>query len=231
MRNLWKFVLLMAGTLGTTILPAAADTSYTLNLGNLGGLDCCTGPYATADVHLNSGTKATITFDSLTNGGYLYLMAGVNAVDVNVNATSWTLGTVTGSNSLGGFTPGPYTDTFSGTVDGFGVFNERIKSYDGFTHSATEISFTLDNLSGTWADSSGVLIANSSGHTVGIHGFACAQPGCSISSGAFATGFATNGTAPIPEPEIYAMLAAGLGLMGFVARRRKGTSAALSANG
>lgn len=27
--------------------------------------------------------------------------------------------------------------------------------------------------------------------------------------------------APIPEPEIYAMMAAGLGLMGFVARRRK----------
>ena len=27
--------------------------------------------------------------------------------------------------------------------------------------------------------------------------------------------------APIPEPEVYAMLAAGLGLMGFVARRRK----------
>jgi hypothetical protein len=27
--------------------------------------------------------------------------------------------------------------------------------------------------------------------------------------------------APIPEPEIYAMMAAGLGLMGFVARRRQ----------
>ena len=27
--------------------------------------------------------------------------------------------------------------------------------------------------------------------------------------------------AAIPEPEIYAMLAAGLGLMGFVARRRR----------
>jgi hypothetical protein len=26
---------------------------------------------------------------------------------------------------------------------------------------------------------------------------------------------------PIPEPEIYAMLVAGLGLMGFVARRRR----------
>jgi len=34
-------------------------------------------------------------------------------------------------------------------------------------------------------------------------------------------------TAPIPEPEIYAMLVAGLGLMGFVARRRKQGSAAV----
>jgi hypothetical protein len=32
--------------------------------------------------------------------------------------------------------------------------------------------------------------------------------------------------APIPEPEIYAMMAAGLGLMGFVARRRQRTQAA-----
>lgn len=30
-----------------------------------------------------------------------------------------------------------------------------------------------------------------------------------------------HNVAPIPEPEIYAMLTAGLGLMGFVARRRK----------
>jgi hypothetical protein len=33
-------------------------------------------------------------------------------------------------------------------------------------------------------------------------------------------------TPPIPEPEIYAMLAAGLGLMGFVARRKRQAAAA-----
>jgi len=35
-----------------------------------------------------------------------------------------------------------------------------------------------------------------------------------------------NFTTPVPEPEIYAMLGLGLGLMGFVARRRKQQAAA-----
>jgi hypothetical protein len=34
-------------------------------------------------------------------------------------------------------------------------------------------------------------------------------------------GIVSQLTTPVPEPEIYAMLAAGLGFMGFVARRRK----------
>ena len=33
-------------------------------------------------------------------------------------------------------------------------------------------------------------------------------------------------TAPVPEPEIYAMLAAGLGMLGFLKRRRKAQGAA-----
>jgi len=41
-----------------------------------------------------------------------------------------------------------------------------------------------------------------------------------------AIGLGSIATAPIPEPEIYAMLLAGLGLMGFVARRRHQGSAA-----
>lgn len=39
--------------------------------------------------------------------------------------------------------------------------------------------------------------------------------------GSFAGTLNASPTAPIPEPETYAMMLAGLGLMGFVARRRK----------
>src|SRR3989304_3847731 len=41
-----------------------------------------------------------------------------------------------------------------------------------------------------------------------------------------AINFNPTTTAPIPEPETYAMMLAGLGLMGFVARRRKQKEAA-----
>ena len=42
--------------------------------------------------------------------------------------------------------------------------------------------------------------------------------GVSLSAWAVRDG---NSTPPIPEPETYAMLLAGLGLIGFAARRRK----------
>src|SRR6266403_545777 len=77
-RKQWKGFAL-GGALLTMLLALApprvsADTIYSLSIPNT-ALSCCTGPYATVDVHLNSRTSATITFDSLTNGGDLYLMA------------------------------------------------------------------------------------------------------------------------------------------------------------
>ncbi len=46
--------------------------------------------------------------------------------------------------------------------------------------------------------------------------------GVSSATNSFYSGALTfNNTAPIPEPETYAMMLAGLGLMGFVAQRRK----------
>ena len=52
--------------------------------------------------------------------------------------------------------------------------------------------------------------------------------GAGTNAGNRAYGFgATVAVAPIPEPETYAMLLAGLGLVGAVARRRKSSASGL----
>ena len=210
--------LVAIGLLGYQAPAAAADTIYTIGLGNAALTGCCSGPYATATVHWVDSDDATVTFSSLVNGGYTFVMGGSNVVDVNVNAGSWTASALAETRSLGAFfTPGPASNSGSGNVSEFGLFNQTFKNFDGFKHSATNITFGLHNSSGTWASSANVLAANALGHTVAIHGFACAVPGCSSVA---ITGFATDTTLAIPEPETYAMLLAGLGLMGFVARRR-----------
>jgi hypothetical protein len=54
------------------------------------------------------------------------------------------------------------------------------------------------------------------GDTISAGCFGIDTPGSG--SGGFDQG---NPTAPIPEPEIYAMMAVGLGLLGWVGRRKK----------
>ncbi len=199
--------------------PAFADTMvYTVNVGNA-VLSGFTGPYATATVDLTDPTHATITFDSLTNGGNIYLLGGENAVGVNVNATSWSIAGFTGTNTFAGFTPGPWSDGGSKNVSTFGVFNQTVESFGGFTHSATEIMFTLTNLSGTWANAASVLAANSDGHFVEIHAFVCAMP-CDIANGAVDTGFGTD--TPVPEPASIVLFGSGLvGVAGLLRRKMR----------
>src|SRR5205814_4694365 len=122
---------------------AEADTvSFILGVGNP-AISGYPGPYVSVTVNRTNSTHATITFTSLTSAGNIYLMGDGSSVAVNVNATSWTVNNVTGSNSGTGFTPGPYTNGGSGNVDGFGVFNQTINSFDGFGHSSSTIRFTL----------------------------------------------------------------------------------------
>lgn len=194
--------------------PAHAVYSFDLVAGN-SAISGYAGPYATVDVNLINSTTANVTFTSLTNSGNIYLMGGTGAVAVNVDATSWTLSGITGSNAGTGFTPGTYSDGGAGNEDGFGSFNQLIDSFDGYTHSADTISFSLTNTSGTWASDAAVLAPNSGGSLAAAHIFVTTYP-ANASNTALATGFAAS----VPEADTYAMLLAGLGLVGFAARRR-----------
>ncbi len=78
---------------------ASADTiSFTINTPNT-AISGFTGPYATVTVNRTSTTMATITFTSDTAAGNIYLMGDGSSVDVNVNATSWTVSGIAGSNA------------------------------------------------------------------------------------------------------------------------------------
>lgn len=211
----------LAALLALSLSPAANadDISYYISVPST-GLSGFTGPYATVSVNLTDATHATVTFDSLTNGGYLYLLGGNSAADVNVNASGFTVGSLSASNSVAGFSVGTPSDGGSGTVDGFGTLNENINMSDGFTSSATEISFVLTNTAGTWASDSSVLTPNTSGYIAAIHGFACATP-CTTTEGAATTGYAANGGI-VPEPSSLLLIGLGLAAMfGAVYYRRR----------
>ena len=203
---------------------AYADTMFIIDDPNA-AISGFTGPYATVLVHLVDATQATVTFNSSIQGGDTYLIGDSSSADVNVNAASWDISGIAGTNSGTGFTPGPFSDTGSGNVASFGTFNQTIDNFDGFTHSADEITFTLTNLSGTWGDSSYVLTPNVDGFEVAMHVFVTDSP-ADASTGALVTGFATNsqgGTAvggPVPEPGSVILLGSALLLTSAGLRKR-----------
>src|SRR5262249_32985143 len=139
----------------------------------------------------------------------------------NVNATSWTLSSINGSNSGTGFTPGPWSNAGGGNVSTFGNFNQTINSFDGFGHSSDTISFTLTNNSGSWANAASVLIANASGWSVEAHIFVTSVP-ANPSNGAAVTGFAAGPTVPdgVVTLMLLGLALGGLGLVGRLPVRK-----------
>jgi len=105
------------------------------------------------------------------------------------------------------------------TVDGFDGFKTAVAYSTYWTGDAVDginRSGSGDNIGVSWLDgvapgSFGNLMVYTDATQYGMH-TAFLQDGSQVTVSVFA---------PIPEPETYAMLIAGLGLMGFVVRRRK----------
>jgi hypothetical protein len=197
---------------------ASADTfSFDLSAGN-SAISGFTGPYAHVTITTTSSTTANVTFSSLTNSGKIYLMGGAQAVDLNVNAASFSVGTITESNSGTGFQMLPPPTLGSGNADGWGSFNLTVNNFDGFGHSADNVSFTLTNTGGTWANAASVLAANGNGAIAAAHIFVTTSP-ANASNSALATGYAAAGSSggppPINTPEPAGLALALSGVVGF----------------
>jgi hypothetical protein len=205
------------------VVPASADLfTSTLTIANISGFP---SPYGTVVVNRASSTNATVTFTvNESNPLNAYLFGGNGSVAVNVNASSWTLGSTIIGTTLPGFNAATYSDGGGGNEDGFGSFNQNINSNDGFTSASTSISFILTDNSGTWASAANVLASNGSGFDAAAHLFVCSNPEatCTTGSGAANTGFVaeTGGVVTTPEPNSVMLFGSALIGIAEIIRRR-----------
>jgi protein with PEP-CTERM/exosortase system signal len=205
---------------GLGLQQAKADSfSFNLTASNIG----FTPPFISVTVNRTSTTSATITFNSLTSGGFTYLMIDGGSAAVNVNASSWTIGSFSSTTpATGGFVPQPAgfpQDGGAGNEDGFGSFNQTVNSFDGTDHAMSQISFTLTNLSGTWATASAVLTGNAQGFLAAAH-IVVFTAGNVVNGQQITTGFATgNNTLSVPDGGATVMLlGVAFGALGMARR-------------
>jgi VPDSG-CTERM motif len=199
---------------------ANAVTMFTssLNQGN-SAISGFAGPYGNVNIVLTSSTAAIVVFTNNTVAGNTYLFGATGAVALDVNATTFSVSNIMGTNSGTGFIPGPFT-VGSGQESSFGMFNLVIDSFDGTGHASSIIMFTLTNTSGTWGSPAAVLAFNSNGFDAAAHIFVMSAP-ANASNSALATGFAGEGTGTPTVPDggtTVMLLGAALGALGMARR-------------
>jgi len=177
----------------------AGTIDYTLVTSNSPGT-LGAGPFGTVHVDLKTSTMAKITFTAPS--GYLFVDGG--SVAVNVNASSWTIGSFQSNGE-------PVSSDGSGNEDGFGNFNQKVSMQDS-SNGASIISFTLTNGSGTWLTAANVLAFNLQNWLIAAH--------IQIQNGTGNTGFAAGpGGGSVPDGGTTVMLlGAALGALGMARR-------------
>ena len=184
-----------------------------------------TGPYGSVAVTLVDSTHAT--FDYVAATPKFFFVDG-SSVDANINATSFTVSNLVGTNSVfAGPSDSPTLDS-AGVVSTFGTFNLVVKEKDASTADWTsEVTFTVTNTSGTWASPSDVLKLNDQNYYVAAHIAVYTGTGTPTSSSSAAvTGYAGDKGTPIltsavPLPAAVWSGMAMLGGLGAFAKLRK----------
>lgn len=217
MRLRRDFMLLVAVLLLGLGTASASSITYLLDQTNLAGYP---GPYVSVNVNLDSlGTTATVTFTSLTNSGYTYLIGDGGIVALNVagtfsvfsQATDLVSATPSGNASL-------TVNSGTGAVDGFGKFNFVLDNHDGFGSALSSLSFTLHNTGTPWSAANQVLVDNPDNYVAASHIFPCLAGDC---TGAPATGFAGIDPPEVPEPVPAALIGTGLLFLACAAWRQR----------
>lgn len=188
---------------------AKANTIYDLNSGNA-ALTGYSAPFGSVNVNLTDSTHATITFTAASG----YVFGGTGTAGVNVNAANWSISSITASGI------GPVSDDGTKNEDGWGSFNQTLKSFDGFTHASASVSFVLTDIGGSWATSADVL-TNPNGYYVAAHIFVIGV-GDALSTG-FASGNSGHpggGSTQVPDGGTTVALL-GFAIAGIGLARRK----------